>query len=104
MEAIEQRLCMQFYFKLEKNSSKAFELFQQAFEDNFRSRTTFFFSDINGLRKVEHPLSITNDLVDPRLVKHMKLLLVFVKLFKIDVFLSIREVAENVGISYGSFQ
>jgi len=23
-------------------------------------------SDLNGLRKVEHPLRITNDLVDPR--------------------------------------
>jgi len=64
MEAIEeQRVCVIFCFKLRKSSSETFELLQQAFEDNVLSRTTYFewFK-----RKVEHPLRITNNLVDPR--------------------------------------
>lgn len=37
-------------------------------------------SGLNGLRKVEHRLRITIDLVDPQPEQQMKLLLVFVKL------------------------
>jgi hypothetical protein len=78
MEGIEeQRVCVKFCFKFGKSSS-------ETFGDDALSRTTFF-KWFKQFKEGRISVRITNNLVDPRPVKQMKLLLVLVKLFEIIV-------------------
>ena len=104
MEAIEeQRVCVQFCFKLGKSSSETFEILQQAFGDDVLSRTTCFewfkrfkegrTSVKNNERPGRPSTSKTNETV-----ARVR------EIIQNNCRLTGREVAEDVGISYGSCQ
>lgn len=101
MEVIEeQRVCVKFCFKLGKISSETFELLQQAFGDDVLFRTSCFEWFKEGRTPVkdnERPgrpsTSKTNEIV-----AHVR------EIIQNNRRLTIREVAEDIRILYGSCQ
>lgn len=104
MEGIEeQRVCVKFCFKLGKSSSETFELLQQAFGDDVLSRTTCF----EWFKRFKEGRTSVKDNGRPGRPSTSKTNETVARVREIirnNRRLTIREVAEDVGISYGSCQ
>ncbi|XP_050533350.1 protein GVQW3-like [Daktulosphaira vitifoliae] len=104
METIEeQRVCVKFCFKLGKSSSETFKLLKQAFGDDVLSRTTCF----EWFKRFKEGRSSTKDNERsgrPSTSKTNEIVARVREIIRNNRRLTIREVAEDVGISYGSCQ
>ena len=98
----EQRVCVKFYFKLGKTATETWKMLQQAFRDECMSRTQCFEcysrfktgrTSIDEDSRSGRPSTSTDDV-------HIDA----VHLILQNRRLTIREIAEDVGISFGSCQ
>jgi len=104
MEGIEeQRVCVKFCFKLGKSSSETFELLQQAFGNDVLSWTTCF----EWFKRFKEGRTSVKDNERPGRPSTSKTNETVARVREIirnNHRLTIREVAEDVGIYYGSCQ
>ncbi|XP_050547198.1 protein GVQW3-like [Daktulosphaira vitifoliae] len=104
METIEEkRVYVKFCFKLRKSSSGTFELLKQAFGDDVLSRTTFF-EWFNRFKEGRTSIEDNERSVRPSTSKTNEIVALNREIIRNNRRLTIREVAEDVGISHGSCQ
>jgi len=101
-ESTEQRICIKFCFKIWKTATETYRLLQQAYGEDARGRTQVSGWFRRFTKRVEPPLKATPARDSHQHRETRTLLLKFETIVRNNRRMTVREIADDCGISVGS--